>query len=220
MRSNYRFLIAALLVGIVLMVLMQAGEHAKTQSAAGLVDTDLASNAAADDPHVSTSMLHAVGEGGELGMASSEQITGPATVVDGDTLIIGGSRIRLFGIDAPEKDQTCASQDGSTIPCGQLASNALQRLIASDAVRCIVHTADRYGRPVAGCVTVRQTAQGLAVALDLNHEMVARGLAYADARDSQVYEATMLRARANAQGFWVTEFEKPSEFRRRSVSQP
>ena len=34
-------------------------------------------------------------------------IKGIAEVVDGDTIKIDGTRIRLFGIDAPEKDQTC-----------------------------------------------------------------------------------------------------------------
>jgi endonuclease YncB( thermonuclease family) len=34
-------------------------------------------------------------------------ITGPATVIDGDTIDIEGRRIRLYGIDAPESRQTC-----------------------------------------------------------------------------------------------------------------
>ncbi len=33
------------------------------------------------------------------------EISGPARVVDGDTLEIGGERIRLYGIDAPESAQ-------------------------------------------------------------------------------------------------------------------
>ena len=34
-------------------------------------------------------------------------IVGPARVVDGDTLVINENKIRLFGVDAPEKAQTC-----------------------------------------------------------------------------------------------------------------
>ncbi len=39
---------------------------------------------------------------------AGEVITGPARVVDGDTLEVAGERIWLFAIDAPEKDQTCS----------------------------------------------------------------------------------------------------------------
>ena len=45
------------------------------------------------------------------------EITGPARVIDGDTIEVAGERIRLHGIDAPEMDQTCEWPD-STIACG------------------------------------------------------------------------------------------------------
>ena len=43
--------------------------------------------------------------------ASAETISGRAQVIDGNTIEIGGRRIRLFGIDAPEGGQTCV-RDG------------------------------------------------------------------------------------------------------------
>ena len=39
--------------------------------------------------------------------ALSEEITGKAIVIDGDTIKINDERIRLYGIDAPEKEQIC-----------------------------------------------------------------------------------------------------------------
>ncbi len=51
-------------------------------------------------------------------------ITGPARIIDGDTIDIAGERIRLHGIDAPESGQTCVA-DGVTWPCGQSATAAL-----------------------------------------------------------------------------------------------
>ena len=59
-------------------------------------------------------------------------ITGPARVIDGDTLDIAGERIRLHGIDAPESRQTCIA-DGATWPCGQSATDALTEFIGGGA---------------------------------------------------------------------------------------
>jgi len=54
--------------------------------------------------------------------------TGPATVIDGDTLKIDGTSIRLHGMDAPESFQTCVA-GGVTWPCGRHATAALVKLI-------------------------------------------------------------------------------------------
>jgi endonuclease YncB( thermonuclease family) len=43
-------------------------------------------------------------------MATNEFV-GLASVVDGDTIDIHGTRIRLWGIDAPESDQLCRGDD-------------------------------------------------------------------------------------------------------------
>jgi endonuclease YncB( thermonuclease family) len=42
-----------------------------------------------------------------VAMVSQQVIVGKASVVEGDTIEVGGQRIRLFGIDTPESSQLC-----------------------------------------------------------------------------------------------------------------
>lgn len=89
-----------------------------------------------------------------LGIGESQpppSITGKAVVVDGDTLRINGSRIRLHGIDAPESDQQCEDATGESYPCGRRATAALRSAVSGERVNCERRTVDRYGRIVAVC---------------------------------------------------------------------
>ena len=42
-----------------------------------------------------------------LSSIANADLTGTALIVDGDTISISGNKIRLSGIDTPEKNQTC-----------------------------------------------------------------------------------------------------------------
>src|SRR6201994_1069525 len=44
------------------------------------------------------------------GSARSDSFTGQASIIDGDTLEIHGTRIRLWGVDAPESTQLCRGE--------------------------------------------------------------------------------------------------------------
>jgi hypothetical protein len=68
-------------------------------------------------------------------------------ITDGDTLKIGGTIYRLWGIDDPEAKQTCP--DGW--PAGSLAATRLQALTAGRSIVCQEKDRDRYGRIVAIC---------------------------------------------------------------------
>jgi len=81
------------------------------------------------------------------GAAAQQQVNGQARVIDGDTLAIGETRVRLFGIDAPERGQPCRAGGD----CGARAQAHLDELIAGRAVSCREEDVDRYGRVVATC---------------------------------------------------------------------
>jgi endonuclease YncB( thermonuclease family) len=47
------------------------------------------------------------------GAARPDSFVGQASVIDGDTLEIHSTRIRLWGIDAPESTQLCRGEDST-----------------------------------------------------------------------------------------------------------
>ena len=63
-------------------------------------------------------------------VACANDLIGQASVVDGDTLEIHGTRIRLWGVDAPESSQLCRGADSNLYRCGAKAANDLDSFIA------------------------------------------------------------------------------------------
>jgi endonuclease YncB( thermonuclease family) len=100
--------------------------------------------------------------------ALADDLIGQASIIDADTLEIRGSRIRLWGIDAPESTQLCRGADSERYRCGAKAANNLDAFIASRPVNCLPINLDRYGRTVATC------AVG---GVDLGEWLVQNGLA-------------------------------------------
>src|SRR5258708_36171678 len=84
-------------------------------------------------------------------VALPDDLAGQASVIDGDTLEIHGTRIRLWGIDAPESSQLCRGEDSLQYQCGAKAANDRDAFIARRPVSCIPISLDRYGRTVASC---------------------------------------------------------------------
>lgn len=83
--------------------------------------------------------------------ARAGDVAGQASVIDGDTIEIHGTRVRLYGIDAPEHDQLCRDPHGGHYRCGQVAANALGAFIGRQAVACVEVDRDQYRRSVAVC---------------------------------------------------------------------
>jgi endonuclease YncB( thermonuclease family) len=137
---------------------------------------------------------------GEPRTDAADVIVGSAGVVDGDGLRIGGERIRLHGVDAFERGQTCGDQ-----PCGRLSAEHLDRLTRGTLVRCTPLDVDRYGRTVARC-----EARGV----DVGGAQVEAGLALAYRRYSRDYVPQEDAARRARRGAWATDFTPPEDWRR------
>jgi endonuclease YncB( thermonuclease family) len=132
-------------------------------------------------------------------------ITGRAWVVDGDTIRIAGIPIRLEGIDAPEKAQTCRDSNGGTWPCGAAATRQLREHTRGQNVTCKPRAFDRYGRVVATC--------SLADGSDVNAWLVRDGWAVASGF-GKIYGSEEAEAMAAKRGIWAGSFIAPSEWRR------
>ena len=114
------------------------------------------------------------------------------SVVEGDTLawrppqcllsMLGiaclPQRLRLYGVDAFERKQTCRDAKGKVWPCGAVATARLHQLVESGDFACHVdhEFIDRHAREFAVC-----TAHGE----DVGAVLVSEGLAFAYGRGAQ-----------------------------------
>ena len=130
-------------------------------------------------------------------------ITGSAKVIDGDTIEVASQRIRLHGIDAFERAQTCGAE---AWPCGARATRWLTAILRGHTVRCVV-TGRSYDREVATCITGGPRTLG--------HVLVRLGLALADPVKGGDYLADEAWARKHGKGAWSHQpFVAPWNWRR------
>jgi endonuclease YncB( thermonuclease family) len=137
-------------------------------------------------------------------ISAKADVVGLARIVDGDTLEITGTKIRMHGIDAPESKQSCQA-NGETYRCGQKATAALSELVGSSSVRCEEKDQDRYGRVVAVCFVGQ---------INLNASLVSQGWALAYRRYSMDYVGEETDANTNKHGLWAGTFTAPWDWRR------
>ncbi|WP_456297927.1 thermonuclease family protein [Albibacillus kandeliae] len=136
--------------------------------------------------------------------AAAADPAGKIRVVDADTWDVGGARVRLFGVDAPEQDQHCTRQDGRDWACGAWATEQVRTLYQGRRAACREVNIDRYGRIVARC-----EVEGA----DVGRELVTRGLALAYRRYSMDYDLDEKSAHVARRGLHAAQVQAPSDFR-------
>ncbi|GAA0867940.1 hypothetical protein GCM10009116_02750 [Brevundimonas basaltis] len=138
--------------------------------------------------------------------ARGDRVVGVGRVIDGDTLDVGGVRVRLHGIDAFERNQTCDGPGGPWA-CGAAATQALKARADGRGLVCDVMDIDRYGRKVSRCEQA---------GVDVARALVVEGLALAYRRYSRDYVDDERVAQASAAGAWNGSFDRPEQWRGRS----
>lgn len=131
---------------------------------------------------------------------SHADLYGEAEAFDGNTLMIGGQKVRLYGVDAPELGQTCEWPD-EEIECGKISKSRMHDLVSGiERIACKPRGRDNRGQWIAICY-----ADGS----DIGRAMVKAGWAMADRQQSLNYIRTEHRAKNAKRGMWKGEFEPP-----------
>ena len=131
-------------------------------------------------------------------------LQGEARAIDGDTLQVGDTRLRLHGIDAAELRQTCEDSAGEAWACGRRAASELAAAVADGEIHCIGRERDRYQRLIATC---------WAGGRDVGQSLVVHGWAVAYRRFSKDYVGEENIACYLTQGMSAGRFEMPWEWR-------
>ena len=127
-------------------------------------------------------------------------------VVDGDTIVLNGEKIRFSGIDTPELKQTCIDKDQEVF-CGVSAKMLLIEKIGNETPVCISEGKDIYKRTLAECFIDGES---------LSSFLVRSGYAFAYRKYSKKFVEDEEFARANKLGLWSMKFQYPWDFRKTS----
>lgn len=130
---------------------------------------------------------------------------GTVRVVDGDTLEVGGVRVRLHGVDAPELGQVCTNPDGARWDCGTWVADRLRARLRGRDLRCRALETDRYGRTVATCTLAGE---------DLGRKLVQDGMALAYRKYSMAYDLDEKGAVVAGRGLHGYLMARPEDHRR------
>jgi len=127
-------------------------------------------------------------------------------IVDGDTIVLNGEKIRFTGIDTPELRQTCI-QGNQEVACGMTAKMLLVKKIGKNTPECISEGKDVYKRTLAECFINGES---------LSSFLVRSGYAFAYRKYSKKFIKDEDFAKANKLGMWAMTFQYPWDFRKAS----
>jgi len=125
-------------------------------------------------------------------------------IVDGDTIVLNGEKIRFSGIDTPELKQTCMKGEQKVF-CGMFAKMLLIKKIGNETPKCISEGKDAYKRTLAECFINGES---------LSAFLVRSGYAFAYRKYSDKFIKDEEFAKENKLGMWSMKFQYPWDFRK------
>lgn len=139
-------------------------------------------------------------------LAVERDITGIVHVIDADTLDVAGQRIRLHAIDAPERDQSCETEQGEHwAGCGEWISKVVTDTYQGTYARCLPVTRDKYERTVARCFVDGR---------DIGADLVTQGLAFAYLKYGHDYAEHQASAASLKRGLHALTVTEPGQHRK------
>lgn len=132
------------------------------------------------------------------------RVSGRATALSGQLLRVDRRVIRLEGIEAPERGQTC-QRNGKPWRCGEGARTALSRQVRGKTVTCTVSSRDGSTDTASGSCTVDGR--------DVADVLVRDGHVFSVSSLFGGYASAEREARNAARGLWAGEALRPSEYR-------
>jgi endonuclease YncB( thermonuclease family) len=149
--------------------------------------------------------------------AAPATVSGPAFILDGNTLRIGGVLVRLAGTDAPEGPQSCSAGTGrGSYTCGIFVRGMLSNMSMGKRIFCTIErrAGDDRNFGVCGEADPGGTAMRTDVPT-LNEQMLAAGWAVADrAYPRPGYLDLQTKANRDNVGLWQGNFLLPEDWRR------
>ena len=132
-------------------------------------------------------------------------VYGSVRVVNADTLIMYGKYFRLYGIDAPESNQTCANKTGRSYNCGREAALWLKNWIGENELECHVVRQNTKGDMEGTCSYGQY---------DIGAALVNAGWAVANMNVTDIYYPYEMQARDQRRGLWQGQFYMPWDCRK------
>lgn len=130
---------------------------------------------------------------------------GQVRVSDGDSFVVAGQRVRLFGIDAHELDQNCTHADGREIACGVWARDWAEARFEGRFATCRTLKYDQYERALATCQIDGE---------DVGETMLRAGIVATYPRETlRDYLDYEKEAQLLGRGIWAWDSENPIDHR-------